>query len=145
MWSRISLLLDLMIYNRKIIWSLNLLIWIIWCIIIASDVSYIWDVAITILHYLDSVMSNRASPSYYVTMAKVVVITHPLSLYLICKCNANWKDVLQLLYFIVHEQIKGVHSLLCLAWRRMILYCWLCVRMVKASGVPDEKPWFPSH
>ena len=77
-------------------------------------------------------MSNRASPSYYVTMVKVVVITHPWSLYLICKCNANWKEVLQLLFFIVHEQIKGVHSLLCLAWRRMILYCWLCVRMVIA-------------
>ena len=66
----------------------------------------------------------------------VIVITHPWGLYLsfkrdgrvrspsaeLYKSDTNQMDVLQLLCFMVHEQIKDALSL-CLAWR-MILYCW---------------------
>ena len=57
-------------------------------------------------------------------MEYVIVITHPQGLYLICKCNArgwsiyksdtNQMDLLQLLCFMVCEQIKSALSL-CLA------------------------------
>ena len=64
----------------------------------------------------------------------VIVVTNPLSLYLICKRNVqgqsiyksdtNRMDMFQLLCFMVCEQIKGTLSL-CMAWRT-ILYCWSC-------------------
>ena len=76
-------------------------------------------------------------------MLQVLLITHPQGLYLICKLDpedaaqgwsnyktdTNWMGVLYLLYFMVREWIKG--ATLCLAQRRMTLYCLSCVGMVQ--------------